>query len=101
MGNTPLKSNVGTAQAKATSLKNAVTDILEFCVVTQDSQTTVSGNMTAYEAIQKEDSLSKQVGLAVKSASENIHSVAIEFEALDKELGNIFKPNYDLLGDLK
>ena len=102
MGNTVLKSNVGLAQTKATALQTAVSDVLAFQSVTQDTQTTVQGNIKAHEVIEKEDSLGKEIALAVKEASKNLQSVAVEFEAMDKKIGQtLFKPNFDLLGDLR
>ena len=53
MGNTVLKSNVGLAQTKATALQTAVSDVLAFQSVTQDTQTTVQGNIKAHEVIEK------------------------------------------------
>ena len=102
MGNTVLKSNVGLAQTKATALQTAVSDVLAFQSVTQDTQTTVQGNIKAHEVIVKEDSLAKEIALAVKEASKNLQSVAVEFEAMDKKIGQtLFKANFDLLGDLR
>ncbi|GHU36686.1 hypothetical protein FACS1894192_03820 [Bacilli bacterium] len=102
MVNTVIKNDVNLAHAKATALQTAVSDVLAFQSVTQDTQTTVQGNVKAHEAIGKEDSLGKEIALAVKSASKNLQSVAVEFEALDKKLGQtLFKPNFDLLGDLR
>ncbi|GHU40266.1 hypothetical protein FACS1894193_02280 [Bacilli bacterium] len=102
MGNNVLKSDVNLAHAKATALQTAVSNVLAFQSVTKDTQTTIQGNVKAHEVIGKEDSLGKEIALAVKSASKNLQSVAVEFEAMDKKLGQtLFKANFDLLGDLR
>ncbi|WP_034559985.1 TIGR04197 family type VII secretion effector [Carnobacterium gallinarum] len=91
-----LKSDLGGASQKATALKNATNTLIQPVVITEDTQTTVTGNTNKQAAIKSAQDKAKQIANAVVKASSNIQSVAKEFEALDEQIGqNLPKP----LGD--
>lgn len=79
-----IKSNMETAQSIATSIASSLDELSRGGVVTSDSQTTISGNTNAGEAIQAMSDAQSYVLQAVGQASKNLQSVASEFEAADK-----------------
>lgn len=80
-----IKSDLTGASQKATVLKNATEQLLQTATVTSDTQTTITGNTNAQEAIQSAQNLSKLIAESVSVASQNIQSLAKEFEAFDKQ----------------
>ncbi|MGX7417425.1 TIGR04197 family type VII secretion effector [Carnobacterium gallinarum] len=82
-----LKSDLGGASQKATALKNATNTLIQPVVITEDTQTTVTGNTNGQVAIKSAQDKAKQIANAVVKASSNIQSIAKEFEALDEQIG--------------
>lgn len=81
-----IKSDFNGAQLKATALQQATATILQATSVTKDTQTTVSGNANAQEAMTAAQETAKQIAAAIALASTNIQSVAKDFEALDQRM---------------
>lgn len=86
-----IKSDFGGAQEKATALKNATDNILQSTSLTNDTQTTVSGNINAQEAITAAQETAKQIAAAISLASVNIQSVAEDFEVLDQSISQTMR----------
>lgn len=81
-----IESNLGDTQEKATALKNAADQLAETQSVENDTQTTVAGNANAQHAIATINGTAQEIAKAVLLASNNLRSVAEEFEALDRQL---------------
>ncbi|WP_413509240.1 TIGR04197 family type VII secretion effector [Carnobacterium maltaromaticum] len=91
-----LKSDLSGASQKATAIKNAINTLIQPVVIADDAKTTVTGNTNGQLSIKSAQDKAKQIANAVVKASNNIQSVAKEFEALDEQIGqNLPKP----LGD--
>lgn len=86
-----IKSDFGGASQKTTALKNATDSILQSASSTNDTQTTVSGNTSAQEAITTVQETAKQIAVAISLASANIQSVAENFEALDQSISQTMR----------
>ena len=71
-----VKSDINIAQTYATQLKNACQSLTAIAAASQDDLTTLQGNTKA-----------------VTLTSERLHSVASDFEALDKAAANGFRSN--------
>lgn len=85
-----IKSDITGASQKATALKKATDKLVKSSSVTTDTQTTVTGNTNALEAIKLAQQTSQQIAQAISSASANIQSVAQNFEALDQKTSQNF-----------
>ncbi|MEK4579762.1 MULTISPECIES: TIGR04197 family type VII secretion effector [Bacillus] len=87
------QSNLQTATQIATKMRSA-SDRIQSATshsITKATRTTLSVNSKAQEANQQVLDLTKQFSVAFQQAVDNIHSVANEFERMDKELQNIFR----------
>ncbi|WP_242237629.1 TIGR04197 family type VII secretion effector [Bacillus cereus group sp. BfR-BA-01316] len=87
------QSNLQTATQIATKMGSA-SDRIQSATsrsITKGTRTTLSVNSKAQEASQQVLDLTKQFSVAFQQAVDNIHSVANEFERMDKELQNIFR----------
>ena len=87
------QSNLQTATQIATKMGSA-SDRVQSATsrsITKATRTTLSVNSKAQEASQQVLDLTKQFSVAFQQAVDNIHSVANEFERMDKELQNIFR----------
>ncbi|MBG9597244.1 MULTISPECIES: TIGR04197 family type VII secretion effector [Bacillus] len=87
------QSNLQTATQIATKMGSA-SDRIQSATsrsITKATRTTLSVNSKAQEASQQVLDLTKQFSVAFQQAVDNIHSVANEFERMDKELQNIFR----------
>ncbi|MFV1455958.1 TIGR04197 family type VII secretion effector [Bacillus mycoides] len=87
------QSNLQTATQIATKMGSA-SDRIQSATsrsITKATRTTLSVNSKAQEASQQALDLTKQFSVAFQQAVDNIHSVANEFERMDKELQNIFR----------
>ncbi|MBS7576948.1 MULTISPECIES: TIGR04197 family type VII secretion effector [unclassified Enterococcus] len=92
-----ISSDLGNAQAKATALKNATEKLEQTHTVTTDTKTTISGNTNAQEVIQQAKNATTQISEAILTASDSIHSVAKEFEAMDQKASQeLFQPKYSV-----
>jgi type VII secretion effector (TIGR04197 family) len=92
---TAISSDLGNAQAKATALKNATERLKQTHIVTTDTKTTVSGNTNVQEVIQQAKTATTQISEAILIASDSIHSVAKEFEAMDQKASQeLFESKY-------
>lgn len=85
-----VKSNLGVAQQRASALKNAVNSLLSNGTITSDTQTTVAGNKSAQNAIKSTIKAIKIVAETTTTASNNINSVAKNFEAIDQAGKELF-----------
>jgi type VII secretion effector (TIGR04197 family) len=85
-----IKSNTGIANLIATSIARSLDDLSTGSVITTDTQTTISGNTTATEAIQALSDTTNSVLQAVGQASTNLQSIAANFEAMDQATRAIF-----------
>jgi type VII secretion effector (TIGR04197 family) len=85
-----IKSNTSTASLIATSIARSLDGLSTGGVITTDTQTTISGNTTAAEAIQAMSDATNSVLQAVGQASTNLQSIAADFEALDQATRAIF-----------
>jgi type VII secretion effector (TIGR04197 family) len=85
-----IKSNTGTANLIATSIARSLDGLSTGGVITSDTQTTISGNTTAAEAIQAMSDATNSVLQAVGQASINLQSIAADFEAMDQATRAIF-----------
>ncbi|EJQ50046.1 creatininase [Bacillus wiedmannii] len=87
------QSNLQTATQIATKMGSAADRIQSATSrsITKATRTTLSVNSKAQEASQQVLDLTKQFSVAFQQAVDNIHSVANEFERMDKELQNIFR----------
>lgn len=86
MAMTGIKSNFGNASQKATALKNATDKLIQPTSISNDNQTTVSGNLRAQEVIQQAQETARQVAEAILTASSNLQSVAEGFQAMDQQI---------------
>ncbi len=84
-----IKSDLHIAQQKATALEEAAHRLQNHIGVENDTKTTVSGNSRAQEAIELAKDTAKQLSLAISTASQNIQSVAEEFQVLDETIRNL------------
>ncbi|GGC77778.1 TIGR04197 family type VII secretion effector [Enterococcus wangshanyuanii] len=84
-----IKSDSGVAQAIATSIASSLGSLNQGSSITKDTQTTVSGNSNAQQAITQMTTFNTSLVQAVTQASNNIRSVAAEFEAVDQKISQI------------
>lgn len=88
-----IKSDFTRATQKATALKNATDRLIQQSTITNDTQTTVAGNSNAQEAITTAQETATKTAQAIVIASNNLQSVAEDFQALDANVANtLFKP---------
>lgn len=79
-----VKSNQEVAHTYASQLANACQTLSSSGTVSKDTQTNLAGNTRCHEAIDKSATILAQITSAVKTASDNLHSVASDFEAVDQ-----------------
>ena len=82
-----LQSSKEQATSSATSLKTASNNISQEITVIKDTQTTVAGNTNAQNSIEVSNQTASKMSKVIQSMSNNIHSVAVEFQAMDNTLG--------------
>ena len=82
-----LQSSKEQAASSVTSLKTASNNISQEITVTKDTQTTVAGNTNAQNSIEVSNQTASKMSKVIQSMSNNIHSVAVEFQAMDNTLG--------------
>ena len=85
-----VKSDINLAQTYATQLKNACQSLTAVAAASQDDLTTLQGNNKAHQCLTKDQNLASQITAAVTLTSERLHSVASDFEVLDKAAANGF-----------
>lgn len=84
-----IKSNAAVAQAVATSIASSVSSLNQGTTITKDTQTTVAGNSNAQQAITQLTTFNTSLVQAITQASNNIRSVAAEFEAVDQRIAQM------------
>lgn len=84
-----INSNSAVAQAVATSIASSVSSLNQGTTITKDTQTTVAGNNNAQQAITQLTTFNTSLVQAVTQASNNIRSVAAEFEAVDQRIAQM------------
>ena len=82
-----VQSNKEQAVSSRTSLKNVINNIFQEITVTKDTQTTVAGNTNAQNSIEVSKQTASKMSKVIQSMSNNIHSVAEEFQVMDNTLG--------------
>ena len=85
-----VKSDINLAQTYASQLKNACQSLTGIAVASQDDLTSLQGSNNAHQCLTKNQNLASQITAAVTLTSERLHSVASDFEALDKAAANGF-----------
>lgn len=88
---TSIDNNTEVAKMVASKIALSLDNLSGTGVITADTQTTISGNTKAQEAITDLSDVKNSILKAVGQASTNLQSVASEFEAVDKELRGIFE----------
>ena len=88
---TTVKSDLNLAQMYASQLRNACQSLTTIAVASQDDLTTLQGNNKAHQCLTKAQNLASQISAAVTLTSERLHSIASDFEALDKAGANGFR----------
>lgn len=84
-----INSNAAVAQAVATSIASSVSSLNQGTTITKDTQTTVAGNSNAQQAITQLTTFNTSLAKAITQASNNIRSVAAEFEAVDQRIAQM------------
>ncbi|WP_429950636.1 TIGR04197 family type VII secretion effector [Enterococcus sp. AZ101] len=84
-----INSNAAVAQAVATSIASSVNSLNQGTTITKDTQTTVAGNSNAQQAITQLTTFNTSLAQAITQASNNIRSVAAEFEAVDQRIAQM------------
>ncbi|WP_086444794.1 TIGR04197 family type VII secretion effector [Candidatus Enterococcus lemimoniae] len=84
-----INSNSAVAQAVATSIASSVSSLNQETTITKDTQTTVAGNSNAQQAITQLTTFNTSLVQAITQASNNIRSVAAEFEAVDQRIAQM------------
>lgn len=84
-----INSNAAVAQAVATSIASSVSSLNQGTTITKDTQTTVAGNSNAQQAITQLTTFNTSLVQAITQASNNIRSVATEFEAVDQRIAQM------------
>ncbi|WP_348920458.1 TIGR04197 family type VII secretion effector [Enterococcus rotai] len=84
-----INSNSAVAQAVATSIASSVSSLNQGTAITKDTQTTVAGNSNAQQAITQLTTFNNSLVQAITQASNNIRSVAAEFEAVDQRIAQM------------
>ncbi|EOI02727.1 MULTISPECIES: TIGR04197 family type VII secretion effector [Enterococcus] len=84
-----INSNSAVAQAVATSIASSVSSLNQGTTITKDTQTTVAGNSNAQQAITQLTTFNTSLVQAITQASNNIRSVAAEFEAVDQRIAQM------------
>lgn len=79
-----VKSSQEIAHAYASQLANACQTLSSSGTISKDTQTNLEGNTCSHTAIDKSATFLVQITSAVKAASDNLHSVASDFEAVDQ-----------------
>lgn len=88
-----ISSDLAGASQKATAIKNATARLSQPLNISNDTQTTVAGNKNAQEAITTAQETAVKIAQVVLDASNNLQTVAEDFQALDVEVSNtLFKP---------
>lgn len=93
-----IQSDFAGASQKATALKGATDKLIQSSSITKDTQTTVTGNTNAQEAITTAQETAKKIAQAVFQASSNLQSVAKDFEAMDQNVANTMFNSLEGLG---
>lgn len=86
------QSDINKASALATSLSNSVAPLNQGKKVQTAKSTTLQGNSKSVSLTGKEQALKSSFAAALTRDIANIHSVASDFEVMNKELENLFNP---------
>lgn len=86
------QSDINKASALATSLSNSVAPLNQSKKVQTAKLTTLQGNGKSVSLTGKEQALKSSFSAALTRDIANIHSVASDFEVMNKELENLFNP---------
>ena len=81
-----LQSSREEASGAATDLIVASNGLNDVGTVTKDSETTVAGNAKAQSSADLALATGQELQQVIQSMCNNIHSVAAEFEAMDKDI---------------
>ncbi|CCF02075.1 Hypothetical protein SMA_0784 [Streptococcus macedonicus ACA-DC 198] len=81
---TTIRSDKETAQTYASQLVTACQTLSDVGNASQDTQTELQGNTKAHDLMEESKSLLAQIVSSVETASQNLHSVASDFEVVDQ-----------------
>lgn len=81
---TTITSDTESAKRYATQLANAYQNLAAVEEVTKDTSTELQGNTRHHAVIDQALSFVRKITVSVEAASENLHSVASDFEAVDQ-----------------
>ncbi|MFS7398057.1 TIGR04197 family type VII secretion effector [Carnobacterium maltaromaticum] len=86
------QSDINKASALATRLSNSVAPLNQEKKVQTATSTTLKGNGKSVSLTGKQESLKSSFAAALTRDIENIHSVAKDFEVMNKELESLMSP---------
>lgn len=86
------QSDLNKASTLATRLSNSVAPLNQRKKVQTAKLTTLQGNGKSVSLVGKEKTLKNSFAAALTRDIANIHSVASDFEVMNKELENLFNP---------
>ncbi|WP_317943788.1 TIGR04197 family type VII secretion effector [Carnobacterium maltaromaticum] len=86
------QSDLNKASTLATRLSNSVAPLNQGGKVQTAKTTTLQGNGKSVSLTEKQQGLKNSFAAALTRDIENIHSVANDFEVMNKELEKIFNP---------
>ena len=86
-----IKSNMSVAQNYITRIKQTGSNLSGIGQAQQDDKTTVSGNLNAHNAMMASQNTRQSISNALSEMSENIHSIAGEFEVMDQDVAESVK----------
>ncbi|WP_321388119.1 TIGR04197 family type VII secretion effector [uncultured Enterococcus sp.] len=89
-----IKHNNYSAKTVATQIFSVLDDLNASVVVERDENSTISGNVKAQEAINSVENAVSDTSLAIENLTNNLQSVANEFEAMDRKLRDAFSPDW-------
>lgn len=87
---TTIRSDKETVQTYASQLVTACQILSDVGNASQDTQTELQGNTKAHDLMEESKSLLAQIVSSVETASQNLHSVANDFEAVDQAAAESF-----------
>ena len=86
---TTIRSDKETAQTYASQLVTACQTLSDVGNASQDTQTELQGNTKAHDLMEESKSLLAQIVSSVETASQNLHSVASDFEGWIKRVQKV------------
>ena len=85
-----IKSDLTEAQVIATSMKSATTSLSTVTGADKDEQSVLSGNSIAHQVIDAAQDRAKAISESIQIVSQNVHTAAEGFEAVDRQTASDF-----------